>query len=364
MSIALLLLFALLAFPPATAASDAPSVPTGLLRDVTFAAWPPLADNAELLRRLVSPLNTYRIKRKLGNNPAALAARPLDPEQQHFALYVPPGPPPAEGYALLVFVPPWDDARVPHAWIPALDRHHVIFVSAAHSGNDANVLDRREPLALLAEFNVAKRYRIDPVRIYVGGFSGGSRVALRLALAYPDVFRGALLDAGSDPIGTAQVPLPPADLLHEFQQATRIVLLTGDRDALRQAMAARASDSLQRWCVFDRDDITLPMLGHDLADAGGFSHALDALTRPALPPDPARLAACRADHVRAMDAGLARVQSLLDHGQRKQARDLLEDLDASFGGLAAPRSVTLLRSLDTQADTHAVPNAFRNSLLP
>jgi hypothetical protein len=61
-----------------------------------------------------------------------------------------PAQAPRQRYSLLVFVPPWDAATVPPQWISTLDGHEMIFVSAANSGNDANVLDRREPLALLA----------------------------------------------------------------------------------------------------------------------------------------------------------------------------------------------------------------------
>ncbi|MGH8145621.1 MAG: hypothetical protein ACREPY_04745 [Rhodanobacteraceae bacterium] len=326
-------------------AGGASTVPTGLQRGVVFTRYPSIADNAQLLRRLVSPLNAYRIEQRLGGNALTLRAHPLDPAKQRFAMYVPSGPAPPSGYALLVFVPPWDDARVPQQWIPALDRHHMIFISAAHSGNDANVLERREPLTLLAEYNITKRYRIDPARVYVGGFSGGSRVALRLALGYPDVFRGALLDAGSDPIGTVQVPLPPSGLLHRFQQTTRIVSLTGNRDYIRQAMAARTRESLQRWCVFDRDSVTMPFVGHALAGADAFDRALDALAHTE-PPDATRLAGCRAHNTRALDVRLAQVQASLGQGKWDKARKLLDGVDAQFGGLAAPRSVDLMRKLD------------------
>ena len=67
------------------------------------------------------------------------------------------------------------------------------------------------------------RYPIDPKRVYVGGLSGGSRAAEMTALAYPDVFRGALLNAGSDPIGgEAGIYLPPAELFRRFQE-TKLV---------------------------------------------------------------------------------------------------------------------------------------------
>ena len=333
--------------PPVCAAPP----PTGLQRDVVFGAPAPFARNGELLRRLVSPLHAIDAQKAMAGNPLALQASPLLPAQQHFALYVPTSPAPAPGYALLVFVPPWNDARIPLEWIPVLDRDRVILVTAAGSGNDADVLNRRDPLALLAAFNVMQRYHVDPARVYVGGFSGGSRVALRLALAWPDLFRGALLDAGSDPIGTAQVPLPPAELLHRFQQSSRIVFLTGSDDAIRQAQLDRTDASLAQWCVFDTDGITLPQVGHVLADAGGFAQALAALSRPRAP-DAAKLDACRARNAAALAKDLANAESLVHAGHFTDAMQALTQIDARYGGLVAPRSVELLRALGSRGEPH------------
>jgi len=114
---------------------------------------------------------------------------------------------------------------LPQEWVSVLDRYGVIFVSAARSGNDESVSGRREPLALLAAHNIMKEHPVDPEHIYVAGFSGGSRIALRLALGYPDLFHGAILNAGSDSIGdgrdtasaqgpVSQVPeLPPMSFM-------------------------------------------------------------------------------------------------------------------------------------------------------
>jgi pimeloyl-ACP methyl ester carboxylesterase len=334
-----------------TAASCAEPTPTGLQRDVVFDLAAPPARNGELLRRLVSPLHALDMRREMAGNPEALEAMPIAPAQQHFALYVPTSPPPASGYALLVFVPPWKDARVPVEWIPALDRNRVIFVTAAGSGNDAGVLDRRDPLALLAAYNVMQRYRVDLARVYVGGFSGGSRVALRLALAYPDLVRGALLDAGNDPIGTRQVPLPPVDLLHRFQQSSRIVFLTGSDDLVRQTQLARAETSLAQWCVFDAASITLLHTGHVLADATAFAQGLSALSKPHAP-DATRIAACRARNAAALDRGLDHAEALARDGQPDQAMQALTAIDARDGGLAAPRIIKLLREIDAQRAPH------------
>jgi pimeloyl-ACP methyl ester carboxylesterase len=107
--------------------------------------------------------------------------------------------------------------------------------------------------------------------------SGGARVALRLALGYPDVFHGALLNAGSDPIGTLDVPLPPADLFRRFQESTRLVYLTGERDEENLGRDVDSRRSLDKWCAYDVLTQTEPRTGHELADASAFSRSLEAL---------------------------------------------------------------------------------------
>lgn len=325
--------------------SAAAQAPAGLHDNVVFTAYTPLASNAERMRRLLSPLTAWRMQRQLQQAHQRLSEQAIDLAQERFTLYVPTHSPPPQGYALLVFVSPWEDTREARQWRTELERHDTIFVSALRSGNDMDVLNRREPLALLAAYNVMRRYRVDPDRVYVGGFSGGSRVALRLALAYPDLFRGVLLEAGSDPIGTTAIPLPPADLLHRFQQSTRVVYLTGARDDYHQQEDARSRESLHDWCVTSLSSVAMPWTGHELADAGDFSRALDKLTQPAQA-DAEKLAGCRAAHQRALQSQLQQVQTLMDAGHPHEARKLLEQVDANYGGLAEPRVVALMERLD------------------
>jgi pimeloyl-ACP methyl ester carboxylesterase len=221
----------------------------------------------------------------------------------------------------------------------------VIFVSAARSGNGADVLGRREPLALLAAYNVMQRYHVDARRVYVGGFSGGSRIALRLALAYPDLFRGALLNAGSDPLD-AGPPTPPArELLERFQDSTRIVYVTGEHDALHLSMDTASLESMREWCVFDTTSEITPAAAHEIATPAALSRALSALAAH-VKPDAAKLAACRDALDERMAAQLARVQTLIDAGKRTEARKLLEETDRKFGGLAGAQSQALAAALD------------------
>lgn len=316
----------------------------GFQSEAVFSDYFPLSGNSELLRRMLSPLATAQLRKALAASGKALREQQIDLSAERFALYVPPRPPP-QGYALLVFVAPWQPAKLPQGWAETLDQYGMIFVSAARSGNDESSLGRREPLALLAAHNVMQRYAVDPRRLYVAGFSGGSRVAQRLALGYPDLFRGALLDAGSDPIGDEEHPLPPAELFRLFQERSRLVYVSGGQDSLNVHSDAVSADSMRDWCVFDTEVQTIEPLvgqqaGHEAADPEAFARAVRALLAP-VAPDPDRLAACRTGIDREMTEQLDRAAAVLAAGKSGKALKQVREIDARYGGLAAPRSLEL-----------------------
>ena len=169
------------------------------------------------------------------------ARRPGDrsPTAERFTLYVPAT---ARRRARLrpagKFVPPWRGrAAAGRVGGRAGQAGHGSFVTLAGFGNEESVLGRRDPLALIAGQNVLDRYPVDRARVYVAGFSGGAHTAQELALGYPDLFRGALLIAGSDAIGEAHRPPPSSDLLGQYQAGTR----------LSPTSPARATSSAWRW---------------------------------------------------------------------------------------------------------------------
>lgn len=248
------------------AALAAPAAHAASASLVALPEFTPLATNAEIARRMMGP------------QAPRLPGQPLDPPAERFLVAVPDAMPPG-GYGLLVFVPPGPRGRVPDGWASTLDTSGMIFVAAQNSGNDVDVFGRRVPLALLAEQNLVKRYRIDPARIFIGGFSGGSRVALRLALAYPDLFKGALLDAGADPIGTSEMPLPPDDLFQQFR-SSRLVYIVGEDDGIGLIKDAASMRSMRAHCVFNVEEHVLHDTGHGAPNASDFADALRALLVP------------------------------------------------------------------------------------
>ncbi len=311
--------------------AQAALTPGHLTRRVVFDEQSPLATNAALLQRLLGPLQRLREVATLADKHETVAVYPLNLSAERFTVYLPKRRP-AAGYGLLVFIPPSQDAPLPLGWAGVLDRAGYIFASAERSGNEENFASRRIPLALTAAHALTRRYRIDPDRVVIGGFSGGSRVALRIALAYPDIFSRVLLNAGSDPIGGAEAPLPSVALMSLLQTHSRFAFVTGDGDDLNLAKDAETRMSLSRWCVEATTTIRPPNSGHEIMDASALSLALSALNRPDLP-DPARFKNCQAK----LDAALMQARSdaevLRAQPKSPAADSRLDRLDRTYGAL-------------------------------
>jgi pimeloyl-ACP methyl ester carboxylesterase len=319
----------------ADCAGRTPATGPGTTEDVSFTEYSPLSRSEEIARRTLPPLTFRRGQEMFSAKGKRLREQSIDLSREKFALYVPPGAPPKDGYGLLVFISPGAEAPHPRKWRPALNHHGLIFVSAANSGNETSIYDRRIPLALLAFENVRARYPLDPKRVYVGGLSGGSRAAEIAALAYPDVFRGALLNAGSDPVGgEAGIYLPPADLFRKFQQ-TRLVYVTGENDEVNLASDLLSQKSMREFCVFDMDILMPREMWHQALDSTSLDRALDALDERA-PTNAEKLSECNARLQRDLADRIAQAEAALARGDREDARSQIKQIEAHYGGLAVP----------------------------
>jgi pimeloyl-ACP methyl ester carboxylesterase len=308
--------------------------------DVVFTRYSPLSSTREVARRVLPPLAHHRIERSLAASHQAMAEQTIDLASERFDLFVPSSAPPAAGYGLVVYIAPSSGQIRLHDWDEPLDGHRMILVSAQRSGNDANVLDRRVPLALLAYENARARFPIDRQRVYLLGFSGGARVAEIVALAYPDVFQGAILDAGSDPIdGKDGSFKPPAELFRMFQRS-RLVFVTGDQDEDHLRQGDRSRESLRNNCVLDLESQIALRRGHQVIDAFALDRALDALeAKQRIDSD--ELARCNARVADAIAGELAQAEAAIARGDRDAARAQLDAIDVRFGGLAAPKLLQL-----------------------
>jgi hypothetical protein len=335
---------AFLAAVLATGLAQAADQRTGAQQNVVFTEYSHFSSSEEIARRSFSPLTIAELRKTADASGKHMREQPLDLSQESFSLYVPASAPP-NGYSLLVVISPLDLPLLPASWHWVLDRRGTIVVSAAKSGNSQPIWDRRMPLALTGAFNVMQRYPIDSRRIFIAGWSGGSRVAMRLALDYPDLFHGALLNAGSDPIATPLSILPAAKLFEQFQNESKIIFVTGDMDSVNLGADIASRQSMNSWCVFGTETHTMFHTGHEAPSAPDLDKALEYLETP-LAPNSSKLASCRNRIAADLAAKLRRVRDHLERGAKQEAVKELKSIDLRYGGLAAPDSVELLERID------------------
>lgn len=307
----------------------------------------PHARALEISRRMLSPVVHDRVVSFASQAEIELKEHDIELEGESYDLHLPESGMPASGYGVVVFVAPIRHMPMPLDWRRELSDRGLVLISARKSGNSQNVIKRRVPLALHGLQYVTDRYKVDPKRVYVAGFSGGSRVAQRIAMGYPDLFRGVLLIGGSDRLGEDGLVPPPADLMQLFQTRTRVVFATGQEDLPNRAKDARTRESLADYCVAGVVNRAARRTGHSLPGRRALGPALDALETPVAVTDDNRR--CRDDLNREADAALAGAGALVAARDWGAAAAALKAIDDRFGGLASPRLETLARVVDRQA---------------
>src|ERR1700733_10397687 len=108
-----LAVLAMSVMPSMAGAQETAGLVTGLQRNVLFTEYSPLSGSVELVHRTLSPLANIEIARATKNG--ELRPQAVDLLQERFLVYV-PAQRPSRGYALMVFIPPWQDARLPPGW--------------------------------------------------------------------------------------------------------------------------------------------------------------------------------------------------------------------------------------------------------
>jgi len=191
-----------------------PGPPATQQRDVIFTEYSPLSRAKEILRRALPPLTFRRGQQALSARKQVLAEQAIDVTKERFAVYVPEGAPPPAGYGLLVFVAPWPRATEPRRWRPPLNRHGLILVSAARSGNEVCVFN--------VEVQLARRLGHEPL----------DASALDDALDALD--RPSAVDPGKLAACNARIERELTAKLAEAEAA----IARGDRDAAREQLKA------------------------------------------------------------------------------------------------------------------------------
>jgi len=240
--------------------------------DVTFEKSPELCDAEEVKAR-------FRASDKIG---------PYDVTKEKYRLVVPKSYSHAAKWGLFVYINADDSANLPGGYEAALEKRKLLAVSAYKSGNGRNIFDRFR-LAVDAAFNLEKRFNIDPARIYVSGFSGGGRVASMLAVAYADLFAGAIPFCGVNfyteipseagkhwPIGY----IPVDEALAIAKSKGRYVLVTGEKDFNLANTRAVFEHGFKKEGFKNAKLLEVPGLSHAPPPADWFDKGLEFLDKP------------------------------------------------------------------------------------
>lgn len=340
--IALCLLLACLA---PTASADPPR--TGSYQ-TSFDQTTPLAGGIEMFKRMLHPL-AYAQK-VAEYNP--LQDQVIDPAKERWQVYVPEDYDGSTPYGVLVWVAPWDVLGIPSGWQSILKAHHLIYVAAGNSGNDQSVPMRRVPLALTGLVNITARYKTDPDRIYIAGFSGGGVVASVIAAAYADVFSGGMFVSTSYGLGSEDEPVPPLDRFKLMQTRGRYVFLVGTEDAINEGVTNQASSAYVDHCVLRVRKLSMLNEGHRNVDARYLTSALNYLDSP---PDvkPETQSACAQRLQAGRTDAIAAVRAALAADDKDKARSALVDLQTVYGPLAEPEFSQLSACLTGDAPLHS-----------
>jgi len=218
-------------------------------------------------------------------------AADYDLADETFKLIVPESYDPEKPAGLMVYVTPGEPAAaIGEKWVDVLATHNMIFIAAVNSANEREIW-HRFGLALDAQHNVIKQYKIDKKRVYISGVSGGGRVASRLGITYAEVFDGAMPMCGCDHFDILWHPTqagwawkkkfnaPKREILNLGKTYGRYVFITGEKDENRLQTLQTATAYRQLGFAYS-SYIEVPGMEHTIPPAEVFEEGIVALDEP------------------------------------------------------------------------------------
>ncbi|MCB1076216.1 MAG: hypothetical protein KDM63_14910 [Verrucomicrobiae bacterium] len=161
-----------------------------------------------------------------------------DVSKEEFEILIPEHYQSSKPHGLFIWIHSGEAPQIPKPWEAILAKHELVFIGAKRSGNQRNIFDRMR-LAIDANHNVRQHLNIDGRRVYVSGFSGGSRVASMLGVAWGEMFSGTICCMGVNFYTDVTAPdgkvyglsyLPDEMLLPLVKEHCRFSLITGEKD--------------------------------------------------------------------------------------------------------------------------------------
>jgi predicted esterase len=175
----------------------------------------------------------------------------------------------AKNSGVLIFVSPTDSGEPPAGWLPLLAQKQLSWIAADGFGNQ-KLSSQRVLAVMMARELMRQTTAVNATRTYLGGMSGGGRIASETATRFPQWFSGALYIVG------ANFWMPKDARLKQRAAANRYVFITGEKDFnrsdMRRVFTRYQSGGLTGSLLMD-----LPAFAHEYPNAEQLGQAIDFL---------------------------------------------------------------------------------------
>lgn len=206
-----------------------------------------------------------------------------DVSKEVFDVIVPKSYKATDPHGLFIWISAGNSSAIPKDWEAALVAKKLIFVGARNSGNPRNIFDRMR-MAIDANVHLRSLYKIDGRRVYVSGFSGGSRVASMLGVCYAEMFSGTLCCMGvnfyTDVVGEDGKTyglnyIPDDEVAALAKKFCRYALFAGEKDFNRPNTRAAYEQGFKKEGFANVKLFDVPGIGHQPPPADWLAKAID-----------------------------------------------------------------------------------------
>lgn len=273
----LLVVLPLVTFSPAPAADEPFDASKRGAFTATFTERSPLSDLKEMTK-------TFQWR------PDKVDIADYDVKEARFRVYVPKDYEHGQPYGLIVFMDRHRTSQLPGGYRAIADEHRLLAVGADQFPKDHKI-NQTYGLVLDATHNMLKHYTIDRERVYLVGHDGGGSYASRLALTYPQYFRGGFYMFGVDYFRLLPNPEEPnkqfgpsfpapAGNASRLLRTSRFVVLTAKTSNGRAKAQSVFKEGYQKDRLGYSEFIELDAVPRGHAPAEAFKRGLMVLDKP------------------------------------------------------------------------------------
>lgn len=211
----------------------------------------------------------YALANQSPAEPPAHLLDNYDSTKQTYELFVPEKYSPDKSWPVVLFVSPGNRAAGFRQWEQVCRREQIIFASPHAAGNNTPMPTRIRIVMDVLD-DLRRRYNVDPDRTYIGGFSGGGRVACSIAFALPEYFGGVLpVCAGGELREESSLRKRVIDRLSVAQLTGESDFNRGECERLHQTELSGVGVRCRTWVA--------PKTSHAIPNADIFAEAFEWL---------------------------------------------------------------------------------------